>query len=341
MNGEAEERGSQSGFARGLVRGGQLAALLVVGWFLYRSLAGQLGQLSAGDLLRWRPAALPLLVSFVLLQAVYLIHAVLWRTIVHDLRLGRLTLRDTLRIYFTANLGRYVPGKVWALTGMAVLAGRAGLPPVATTAAAVLGQIGFMATGMVFLAVMLPQWQRELGGDYGPAALILVVGLLLGGALLWLLAVSPAGHSLRERLARRVGGRAGDRLRTTFALADRVTPRSAGLWALGYAASWILLGVAFVLFVAAFVPPALGDGRYLAGTIAASLLVGYLLPLPAGIGSREAIMIVLLQRVLPDAGAAIVISVLSRVWFTAAELLPFALLPLLGRTAAKEDASGT
>jgi glycosyltransferase 2 family protein len=328
-------RGSRGRLA---VRAIQLSALLVVAWFLYHALAGQVGQLSRADLLRWRPSGPALALSFVLLQIVYLAHALLWRTIVRDLELGDLSFRETIRVYFAAGLGKYVPGKVWALAGMAVLAGRAGLPPVASTAAAVLGQAAFMATGMVFLAVTLPGWQTELGGADGPASAILVIGLMLGGAALWLLAVSPAGHSLRERLATRLGERAGERIRATFRLADRITPRAAAAWALAYAATWVLIAASFVALVVAFVPDASVSVRYLAGTIAASLLVGYLLPLPAGIGSREAIMIVLLQPVVPDAGLAIVITVVARIWFTAAEILPLALLPLLRRTAPKENA---
>jgi hypothetical protein len=321
---------------RWVVRAVQTVVVLVVAWFVYRALAGQIAGLGRDDLLRWRPALLPLLLSFVLLQLVYIAHAVLWRTIVRDLRLGDLSLRDTIRVYFAAGLGKYVPGKVWALAGMAVLAGRAGLPAVAATAAAVLGQLAFMATGMMFLAITLPQWRAELGGSYGPAAAVLVIGLMVGGALLWLLVATPAGHSLREGLAARIGGRGGDKLRAAFELADRVTARSAATWALAYAGTWVLLGVAFVVFVGAFTPAAAALPRYLAGTIAASLLVGYLLPLPAGIGSREAIMVVLLTRVVPEPGAAIVIALASRIWFTAAELLPLALFPLLGRTV-RED----
>jgi hypothetical protein len=258
-------RGSRGRLA---VRAIQLSALLVVAWFLYHALAGQVGQLSRADLLRWRPSGPALALSFVLLQIVYLAHALLWRTIVRDLELGDLSFRETIRVYFAAGLGKYVPGKVWALAGMAVLAGRAGLPPVASTAAAVLGQAAFMATGMVFLAVTLPGWQTELGGADGPASAILVIGLMLGGAALWLLAVSPAGHSLRERLATRLGERAGERIRATFRLADRITPRAAAAWALAYAATWVLIAASFVALVVAFVPDASVSVRYLAGTIA-------------------------------------------------------------------------
>jgi hypothetical protein len=102
-------------------------------------------------------------------------------------------------------------------------------------------------------------------------------------------------------------------------------------WAAGYAASWLLLGTAFVLFVSAFVHVP-GDALVkTAGTVAAAYLVGYLFLLtPAGLGIREGAMFVLLGQFLAPT-EALVVAVLSRVWFTAAELLPIALLPLLPR----------
>ncbi|HEX6309184.1 MAG TPA: lysylphosphatidylglycerol synthase domain-containing protein [Longimicrobiales bacterium] len=316
------------------VRAVQLALLAIVAWGIFRVLSAELSRLSWADLTRWRPAALPLTASFLLLVGVYLAHALLWRHIVRDLQLGDLTLRETIRVYFTASLGRYVPGKVWQLAGMAVLAGRAGLPPLAATAAAVLGQIAFLATGMLFLALSLPGWRSQVAGGYGPAVTALVLALVVGGTLLWLLAATPVGHRLRERLLARAATGTADRLRSAFTLADRIRPRNAGIWAGAYFLSWVGLGVAFALFVAAFVPGAGGSARYLAGTIAGSYLLGYVVPLPAGIGAREGVMFVLLQPAVPEAGAALVISVLSRVWFTAAELLPLAVVPV-GRT--RED----
>ena len=112
------------------------------------------------------------------------------------------------------------------------------------------------------------------------------------------------------------------------------------IWAAGYALSWIVLGMAFTFFVAAFEPTAAALPRYLGGVVAAAYLAGYLFVLaPAGIGVREAAMLVLLQRVMPDAAGALVVSALSRVWFTAAELLPLALVPIMpgGSTTVKED----
>src|SRR5690606_22669959 len=91
------------------------------------------------------------------------------------------------------------------------------------------------------------------------------------------------------------------------------------------------LGMAFALFAGAFHPPSLEAWRYLAGTVAASYLIGYIFfILPAGAGAREGAMFLLLQQVMP-VGAAVVVIILSRVWFTAAEIAPLALLPVLRR----------
>jgi hypothetical protein len=314
----------------------QLALLAAIAWGIYRALTPQLAELAWSDVTRWTPAPLPLIASFALLLAVYITHALLWRRIMSDLRIGRPSFATTIRVYFLSSLGRYVPGKVWLLAGLAVLSKRAGLPPGSATAAALLGQFGFLTTGFLFLGLTLPEWRvavEDLPGGV-PAGLPLALGavlLITGSAAVWLLVATPMGHGFRRRLVGRLGERAGERLGAAFALADRVRPGDAAVWAAGYALSWIMLGSAFALFAGAFYPAALESPRYLAGTVAASYLFGYLLfVLPAGAGAREGAMFLLLQQVMPPAGVALLVSVLSRVWFTAAELAPLLLIPVLG-----------
>jgi hypothetical protein len=102
-------------------------------------LAPELARLSWADVSRWRPAPLPLLASFTLLLGVY-VACTRCSGADHAGPGDRAAVaRTTLRVYFLASLGRYLPGKVWQLAGLAVLAGRAGLPPGQATAAAVLG----------------------------------------------------------------------------------------------------------------------------------------------------------------------------------------------------------
>ena len=314
----------------------QAALLAVVGWFVYRAVAGQLAGLSWADVRAIGTPAPGLLgLSLLLLLGVYLMHALLWRRIVVDLEGGEPGLRDTLQIYFVSALGRYVPGKLWQLAGLAVLAGRAGLAPARSAAAAVIGQLGFLSTGLLYLGVLLPEWRDALpeGSAAGALDPLTVAGVLLGIAALglWLVVATPLGHAARAAAARRFGTRMGERLGTALALADRIRPGRALLWGTGYALSWVLLGIAFVLFVAAFEPIVFDHVRKTAGTVAASYLVGYLFIIaPAGAVVREAAMFALLGQFLPTA-AALIIPVLSRLWFTAAELLPLAGIPLLPR----------
>jgi glycosyltransferase 2 family protein len=320
----------------------QAALFALILWGIYRVLAPELGQIGWSDLTRWRPAVTPLLASFGLLVAVYLGHALLWRQIMRDLDIGAPTVRTTFRLYFMASLGRYLPGKLWQLAGLAILSKRAGLPPGRSAAAAVIGQFGFLTTGLLYLGITLPEWDAALGvgGPVGAGPLSIGAGLLIsGGAVLWLLVATPAGRGFRAWMVRRAGDRAAEGLATAFRLADGIRPRDAMAWAAGYALSWIVLGMAFTLFVAAFEPAAAAVPRYLGGAVAAAYLAGYLFVVaPAGIGVREAAMLILLQRVMPDAAGALVVSALSRVWFTAAELVPLAFVSLMpGRSIPEEE----
>lgn len=321
---------------RWLMRTIALVLLGLVAWGLYNALRELFATqpVSWSDLAEWRPSIAPLLVSLVLLLAVYLTHALLWRRIMSDLGIARPSFATTLRVYFVSSLARYIPVmKLGQLAGLAVLSARAGMPAASAAAAAVLGQFGFLSTGMLFLGLTLPEWRTAVaaGGD-APAALPLAVGagmLVVCAVALWLLVATPAGHGFRTAVTRRVTGRAAEKVSAAFALADRVRVRTAVAWALGYAGSWVLLGLAFVTFVGSFVPDAWTHARVIAGTVAAAYLLGYLaFFLPAGLGAREAVMIVLLSTAIAPA-AAIVISVASRIWFTVAELLPLVVLPVV------------
>jgi hypothetical protein len=314
----------------GLLRVAQVILLAAVLYFIYRMLAPELSKLTWAELVRWRPAPGRLALSLVALLGVYLMHAWLWRMIITDLGIGRPDARTTVRVYFVASLGRYIPGKLWQLAGLAVLAGRAGLSPGGATAAALLGQFGFLATGLLFIAVVLPDWMT------GGAPRVLGALLVAVAGSIWLLTATPAGHRSREWIVRRTGGKTGERLHAAFQLADRIRGRDAIRWGVGYGASWVLLGLAFSLFATAFVPDAITQTTRLAGTVAGAYLAGYLLLFaPAGLGVREFTMTALLGTVPGfPIGAAVVVAVLSRVWFTLGELLPLALVPLLPATPA-------
>jgi len=307
-----------------LVRVLRLAVLGLIVWATYRALAPQIETLRGEDLAAVRPNWLLILLSTAGVVAVYIVHALLWRRITAALTHVNPPVRNALRVYFVSSLGRYLPGKLWQLAGMAALSAEAGIPPAGAIAASILAQVAFMTTGALLLAVLLPA--------YGLAALLAGLGLLAVVIGTFVILSTERGGKLRHRLAERLGPKLGSALE----MVDRVRPRAAAAWWVYYLASWILLGSAFALFVIAFEPAAAGNAIHLAGTVAASYLLGYMTPLPAGIGAREGVMAVLLTAVLPPA-AAVVVSACSRLWFTAGELLPLMLIPLLPRPSAVSE----
>jgi hypothetical protein len=314
-----------NGRARWIVRLLQVAILVVVVWGIYRAVAPRADSFAWSQLGAWRPAPAPLLASLVVLIAVYIAHALLWRQILRDLRVAQPSAGMTLRIYLLAGLGRYIPGKLWQLAGLAVLAKRAGLPAGGAAAAALLGQFAFLTTGFLFLAVLLPQWSG------GVAARIAGIALVSFAGTLWMILATPAGERARSWARARLVPVAGERLDNALDLAERIRGRDAVLWGVWYGLTWAALGLAFSLFVSAFVPEAAAHSRQLAGALAASYLAGFLvLFAPAGIGVREGAMAGLLAAV-PSVplSAAVVVAVVSRVWFTAGELIPLTALPFL------------
>lgn len=242
------------------------------------------------------------------LLAAYLYSAALWGLMVRAIGGPEVGLLASLRVFFTANLGRYLPGKIWQVAGLAYLARGEGVPAGTATAAAVLGQAFSLAGATLLGAGVL------LGGETGPSLGSGWIGL--GVVALLLVAGSPSIFRillpLWFRLARQEAP-GGFRPDHAFGV------RWMGLYLLGWGvqglAFWILaLGCGFRMTAMEAVP-----------AYAAAYLVGYVaLFAPAGAGVREGILVGLLGPVL-GAGAA-VLALLARLWTTIMELLPALIL---------------
>ena len=106
--------------------------------------------------------------------AAYAVLIEAWRRVV--LSMGeRLPFGTAARIWFLASLGKYIPGKVWAVAGAAVLAQRAGVDPAVAVAGALMLQALALASGAVAVAVTAPETFQAVG----PGAVPLIVALLL------------------------------------------------------------------------------------------------------------------------------------------------------------------
>lgn len=264
------------------------------------------------------PRILPLALSFPFLLGVFFLAASFWGRMARELGASDPGAWASFRIVMVANLGRYLPGKLWPLAGLAFLARREGIPASTGSAAGVLIQ-GFSLAGAAVVA--LPAlWMGAAGGRGDPVGSHATggAGLAAAGVLLLLvtLASVPAVTSRGIRLLFRAAGR-------DPAEAPRPAASFGPRWCLLHVILWCGYGAAFGLFLRG-----LGFDVTLTESVpafTAAYLLGYVaLFAPAGIGIREGFLIAFLQPSL--GGAAAAVAVLARVWMTVVELVPAGIL---------------
>lgn len=222
-------------------------------------------------------------------------------------------------IAFTPQLGKYVPGKIASIAGAVWLLRRCGLRGAAATAGILL-QTGLGTALGLLTAVPLTLWPP--------------VANRLPGAWLWCGLLVAAGLTLLhprvfEALLNRALRLAGREPLTLLPRLGRYF-QAAGVL-LGH---WALMGLALFLACRAFADVPLGWLPVLIAAAGLSATVGFLaLFAPAGLGVREAILLVVLSGVLSETDAALVtvamrlLSILVEVGLGLAGLVSLRALP--------------
>lgn len=216
--------------------------------------------------------------------------------------------REGWRIWALSNLARFIPGGIWQFAGIAALAARAGTPPIAATGGVILQQLVVLASGVAVTAAFLPALQLpRFPLSYGQAVAIAVAALAALALLL------PRAASLMQRLTARFFARA--------VVFPSMRAASVGRYAIALIVPWLAYGVAFWLFAASTVGNrAPGLPLSIAGFTAAYVWGIIWIPVPAGLGVREAALVALLS---PQLGAetAVILAIGSRIWLTAVEIV--------------------
>lgn len=281
----------------------KLVLTVGVTWLILRGAGVRLSEVGTVDWRLMRLSVPYLVLSVALLFATFAVTAALWSRNLVEFGERRVGVVEAAAVLLVANLGRYVPGKILALAGVAVMARRRGLSGVRATAAAVTAQmVNLLAAAAVggwvavWSAGLSEAWQVGVG-----------VGMVavLGGFLYF----GGAGALLRWVLRR--SGHAGD-------LPDP-SGRALLLLLPGYILNWVVLGAALVC-LGRGLGMELGFGIGVTA-FAAAYFAGYLAVFaPAGLGVRESSLVGLLTPIL-GAEASVILSAVQRVWITATELV--------------------
>lgn len=230
--------------------------------------------------------------------------AVVWRALLADLG-SPLPARAALHVFFLGQLGKYVPGMVFAVAAQVELGRDQGVSRSRVAAASLLFMGVLVASGLLVAAATLPLVSPGALDGYGWVLVALPVGLLL---------LAP------PVLTRLVG------------LGLRVLRRAPLDRPLGWRAVGTALGAALVMWAAYGVhlwlllrgqPLQPGPSLLLLslGGYALAWTAGFVVFVaPAGGGARELALVVALAPVLDRAGA-LAVALVSRVVMTVADLL--------------------
>lgn len=279
---------------------GWIAGLAIV-WFAGTTLIRNWEDLRTQPL-DWRIQPVWIILSAVVVWLMYAVLIAAWQRMLQGWA-QRLDWWSAARIWTVSSLGKYVPGKVWAVAGMALMSKEAGIAPWAATGSAVVLQALAIGTGAA-VAGLTGAGALESARPGARAALVaLVVGSLLGVALL-----------LWPPVLRRL-------LRLAGAEFTGTAPAASGIL-FGIVANviaWVGYGIALWLLARGILPDA---GLRLLPAIAvftASYLAGFLALLaPGGLGVREGLFILMLQGSI-GIGAATALALASRLMLTLTE----------------------
>jgi hypothetical protein len=207
-----------------------------------------------------------------------------------------------------SNLGKYVPGKVWAVLGMVYFLKREGYATSAAVASTGLHQAYTVVAGALFVSALLGAeiWER-----------LPLVSILVGLGLSVIVVYPPVFSFLLNRALK---------LFKKEPLPYTLSFGRALILLLAYVLAWILYGTSFWCMLKGI---GLVDPPFWSMVVAfdAAYLLGFLaLFAPGGLGVREGVLLVLVSPYVP-AGLAATVAVVARIWMTVVELL--GLLPVL------------
>lgn len=300
---------TQRSWKRHLVIAGRVlflgAALGILFWRLAADAGGALDAV-------WRIGLPAVLGAFLSAAAGLGASGLAWRSLLRGVG-APLALPGAVRVFFTGQIGKYIPGAVWAYVAHAKLGREHGVPASSTTAASVLFVTAHTATGAVVAGLVLPFASGAVFHRFGWVALL---------APLLLACLHPRLVLPVLRWLHRVLGRGSAPERVCGLAIMRALGWLAVTW-IGYGLSMLLLlapvtrsDTEGLLAPMALAPIALG-GFALAWTVG-FLAAGILVITPAGIGVREVVLLMVLAPVV-SGGAAAAVVLLSRVVHTLAD----------------------
>jgi uncharacterized membrane protein YbhN (UPF0104 family) len=225
-----------------------------------------------------------------------------WRALLADLG-SPLPLPAAIRVMFVGQLGKYVPGAVWALAAQVELARDYDVPRRRSATASLVGMAVTLVVGLIAAAVTLPLVSADAVGRYW-----------------WVLAIAPLAAVCLHPAIIRFGLDLVLRVLRRAPLEGSVS-RGGMARALAWTIlGWLCYGAHAWFLISVFAGKGGHTFALSLGAYALAWAVGFLIVFfPGGIGPREVVLVAVLAPVMPSA-SALVVALASRVVMTIGDL---------------------
>ncbi|MDZ7630540.1 MAG: lysylphosphatidylglycerol synthase domain-containing protein [Gemmatimonadaceae bacterium] len=281
----------------------------IIGFFVFRFLAREWSEIRVSAV-ALQPSWSGIVLASLCILAGYAMLIAAWRLLLRTWR-SPLGLVDASRIWFVSSLGKYVPGKLWSIGAMAVLAKESGASPVAATGSAIIMQLVNLAAGFVVVAL-------AGAGDLLVAYPVLrMAAWLTVGLSVLALGYGPALLTWTVQRATRL-------LRRPMPEMPDIPRATLVLVFVANVAAWIAYGIGFGIFWTAVLGRGGGVSLAALAVYTASYLLGFLaLFAPGGLGVREAVLAgLLLSLTLATPADAALLAATSGIWLRVLEVIP-------------------
>jgi uncharacterized membrane protein YbhN (UPF0104 family) len=256
----------------------------------------------------WRFNGLHLSLSVVLLVTGIVSWAIVWSWMLQQLGKRRLPLRETASVYIYGNAAKYVPGAIWNYFARVYLGQRQGMEVRQMWIANLIEILVSLCTGLILYggSLLWPHIHRSLL----PKQLIVTLITAL------LAVVSPPALRVLDSLVRRLQRQGGSQHQPIL-----LSWGSFARYILFSCITWLLIGLAFYFLVQSVYPLPLNYLPEAIGVWSLSVVVGLAaVGIPQGLGVKEGILVMAMNAIVP-LPVALSISVLSRVWLIACDLV--------------------
>ncbi|UCD63163.1 MAG: flippase-like domain-containing protein [Candidatus Zixiibacteriota bacterium] len=261
---------------------------------------------------QWRLNPLFLLLSVAGHLVTFLLLSKVWCFLISGFGY-RVSLPHAFKISYIANLGRYIPGKIWPVFGMVYLARKIEVSEEAAVTSWGLAQMFAIPASFLVCLIAVVINPQLLSSEVSRA---LSVGIYVAGAVVFVLSlvmiVAPAKMLYLFNCLLRMLGRPEISFRLSPAVAVKIY--------LGYFVCWALFGFSFWLFLLSISGDMFVPVIAAAGAFVIAYQIGYLTIFsPGGLGVRELVLTSVLTAYLGPVAAGVAVA--CRLWNMVSEII--------------------